>query len=113
MIAYGISYVFPHVYIPGTIIGMVILLAFLIKKFIKLNQVDEVGTFLTNNMAFFFIPAAVSVIGYLDILRFVFVKIIIVCIISIVISFVMVAYSVKITLSIQAKIAKKRGQINE
>ncbi len=104
-----ISLIFPNFFIPGTIIGMVILLILLVTKMIKLVHVEEVGTFLSNNMSFFFIPAAVSVIDYLDILQSVIFKVLIICAISIIVSFVLVAYAVKITITLQEKYKKGRN----
>lgn len=88
---------------------MVILLILLVTKMIKLVHVEEVGTFLSNNMSFFFIPAAVSVIDYLDILQSVIFKVLIICSISIIVSFVLVAYAVKITITLQDKYKKGRN----
>ena len=78
MISLGIKAVFPKLFLPGTIIGMVLLLIALFTKVIKMEDIHEVGTFLTNNMAFFFIPAAVAVVDYFDILAPSIIKIIII-----------------------------------
>ena len=43
--------------IPGSVIGMVLLFLALHFNIIKMEQVDEVGTWLTDNMAIFFVPA--------------------------------------------------------
>jgi len=98
----------PSVFIPGTIIGMVLLLFFLVSNKVKKESVEEVGSFLTNNMAFFFIPAAVSVMEYFGILEGTFIKIIIISIISLIASFFAVALSVKLTITIQTRMEKKR-----
>lgn len=92
-----IEFVFPKIYIPGTIIGMLLLVILLVSGKIKLNHVNEVGTFLSSNMAFFFIPAAVSVIEYFDLLKESIVKILIIITISTFLSFIAITLSVKIT----------------
>lgn len=46
--------------IPGSVIGMVLLFFALHFKWLKMEQVDEVGTWLTDNMAIFFVPAGVG-----------------------------------------------------
>lgn len=84
------------IFIPGAIIGMVLLLLALIFKIIKIEQVDSVATFLTTNMAFFFIPAAVSVMEYFQILQTVIGKIILICIISVLLTFFIVSITIKI-----------------
>jgi len=103
IVAFGIKTILPNVFIPGTIIGLALLLVALLTKKLKLHQVDDVGSFLTSNMAFFFIPAAVSVLEYVSILQASFVRILYIIVISIVFSFAMVALSVKATIALQAK----------
>ena len=110
LIAALIAAIIPSIFIPGTIIGLALLLIFLNLRIVKVEQVESVGNFLTNNMAFFFVPVAVSVISYLDILEHVIVKILIICVISIILSFLAVVYSIKLTLFIQKKI--KGGSID-
>lgn len=106
-ISHIIELIFPNIFIPGTIIGMLLLLTFLMTEKIKLEYVNDVGTFLTSNMAFFFIPAAVSVIEYIDILKSVFLKIILIVIISTIINFFVIAWVVKITIKWQARLSVK------
>lgn len=47
--------------IPGSIIGMVILLALLKTKVIRVEQVAELADFLLSNINFFFIPVGVGI----------------------------------------------------
>lgn len=54
--------------IPGSVIGMVLLFFALHFNWIKLEQVDEVGTWLTDNMAIFFVPAGVGLMTNFDVL---------------------------------------------
>lgn len=46
--------------IPGSVIGLVLLFLALQLNVLKVEQVDEVGTWLTNNMGIFFVPAGVG-----------------------------------------------------
>jgi len=110
MAALGIKTLFPGVFVPGTIIGMGLLLMVLASKKMPLSAVDDVGSFLTNNMAFFFIPAAVSVLEYLDLLKNSIGKILLIIVISILFSFAMVSLSVKLTLWLQQKYGKKQEE---
>lgn len=48
---------------PGSIIGMMILLVLLKTKVIKLSAIQETADFLLDNMTFFFIPAGVSIMA--------------------------------------------------
>ena len=48
--------------IPGSIIGMVILLVLLLSGAIKLESIDKVSDFILDNLALFFIPSGVGII---------------------------------------------------
>lgn len=54
--------------VPGSVIGMVLLFVALHFKWIELKQVEEVGSFLTDNMAIFFVPAGVGLMTNFGIL---------------------------------------------
>lgn len=54
--------------IPGSVIGMVLLFLALHYKWIKMVQVEEVGSWLTDNMAIFFVPAGVALMTNFNIL---------------------------------------------
>lgn len=54
--------------IPGSVIGMVLLFLALHFKWVKMEQVDEIGTWLTDNMGIFFVPAGVGLISNFDVL---------------------------------------------
>lgn len=58
----------PFVAIPGSVIGMVLLFFALHFKWIDIKRVDKVGTWLTDNMGIFFVPAGVGLISNFDIL---------------------------------------------
>ena len=114
LLALGIRSLFPSIMIPGTILGLIVLLTLLSTKVLKLAAVDDVGSFLTANMAFFFIPAAVSVIEYFDILSDSILAILALLVTSTVLSFFAIALSVKIVVLIQTKyLEKKRGDAHE
>lgn len=54
--------------IPGSVIGMVLLFLALHFNFLEMEQVDKVGTWLTDNMAIFFVPAGVGLMTNFDVL---------------------------------------------
>ncbi|MDD3124062.1 MAG: CidA/LrgA family protein, partial [Candidatus Izemoplasmatales bacterium] len=111
-ISFGISSIFPNIFIPGTILGMLLLVLALLLKVVKNEYVEDVGIFLTSNMAFFFIPAAVSVIEYFDLLKVSIIRILILVTISLVVSFFSIMGSVKLTIFLQDQ-WKKRGTNHE
>lgn len=55
--------------IPGSVLGMVLLLIFLLTGVIKLSMIEDVSNFLLKHLSFFFIPAAVGLITCFTILE--------------------------------------------
>lgn len=53
---------------PASVIGLVLLFIALCTGIVKLGQVESIGTALTNNISFLFVPAGISVINSLPIL---------------------------------------------
>ena len=58
-----------HVPIPGSVIGMVLLFTLLSLKIIKIRHIQEVSDFLLNNLAFFFVPLGVGLLGSIGVLK--------------------------------------------
>ena len=83
---------------PASVIGMALLLVCLITGLLKIEHIQEKADFLLENMAFFFIPAGVSIINYFDVLQSSVVQLVIICVVSTVITFAVTAWSVKLTL---------------
>lgn len=69
--------------IPGSVIGMVLLFLALQFHIIDLEQVDEVGTWLTDNMAIFFVPAGVGLLTNFDVLAEYWVQLLIVMVVTV------------------------------
>lgn len=82
---------------PASIIGLVLLLVCLLTGILKIEHVQEKSDFLLSNMAFFFIPAGVSIINYLDVLKNSLLPLIIVCVASTFITFAVTAWSIRLT----------------
>ena len=82
---------------PASVIGMLLLLALLATGLLKID-IREKADFLLANMAFFFLPAGVSVINYFDVLGRSAVALVLVCLLSTVITFGATALSIRFTL---------------
>lgn len=54
--------------IPGSVIGMVLLFLALQFNWVRVEQVDDVGTWLTDNMGIFFVPAGVGLMSNFGVL---------------------------------------------
>ncbi len=55
--------------VPGSVIGMVLLFICLYSGVIKVEMLDELSSFLLDNLAFFFIPLGVGLLESLDIFK--------------------------------------------
>ena len=82
---------------PASVIGMVLLLILLLVQCLKVDHIREKSDFLLSNMAFFFIPAGVSIINYFDLLAGSLVPLLIICLASTLLTFAVTAYTVRLT----------------
>jgi holin-like protein len=53
-----------HGFIPGSVLGMILLFLCLFFRIIKPENVKDVATVITKNMAVFFVPAGVGLMVY-------------------------------------------------
>lgn len=83
---------------PASVIGMILLLALLISGVIRLEHIREKADFLLANMAFFFLPAGVSILNYVDVLQSCAVQLVIICLITTAVTFGATALSIRATL---------------
>ena len=82
---------------PASVIGMVLLLILLLVRALKVDHIREKSDFLLSNMAFFFIPAGVSIINYFDILAGSLVPLLVICLVSTLLTFPVTARAVHLT----------------
>lgn len=85
---------------PASVIGMMFLFLCLLTGFLKIEHIQEKSDFLLGNMAFFFIPAGVSIMNYFTLLKNNVVKLLIICIVSTIITFAVTAISVNMTMKL-------------
>lgn len=79
---------------------MILLFICLLAGVLKIEHIQEKADFLMENMAFFFVPAGVSVMNYFDILKSTLVPFLIICIVSTIITFAATAYSVQFVMKL-------------
>ena len=82
---------------PASVISMVLLLILLLVQCLKVDHIREKSDFLLSNMAFFFIPAGVSIINYFDLLAGSLVPLLIICLASTLLTFAVTACTVRLT----------------
>ena len=66
---YICSMISSFVLIPGSIIGMILLFLMLQFKIISIESIDSISGFFLDNMALFFVPAGVSLIKSMDLIK--------------------------------------------
>ena len=69
--------------IPGSVIGMILLFLALHFNWLKMEQVEEVGNWLTENMAIFFVPAGVGLMTNFDLLADVWLQLLVIMIVTV------------------------------
>jgi holin-like protein len=57
-----------HGFIPGSVVGMILLFLSLFFKILKPENVKQTATVITKNMAVFFVPVAVGLMAYTEML---------------------------------------------
>ena len=113
ILSWSLSKLIPNFFFPVSLIGMMILFLFLNFNIIKIDAIASVGSFFVDNMGFVFIPAAVSIMSYFDIIAPNIWKMLLLCMISFLTTFCAISLSVHFTLLIQEKIQKDRANSHE
>ena len=85
---------------PASIIGMVLLLALLVLRVVKTEHIQEKSDFLLGNLPFFFVPGVVSIMKYTDVLRNNLVALVVICVVSMVITFAATVLAVRLTIRV-------------
>ena len=93
---------------PASVIGMILLFLCLFTGVLKIEHIQEKADFLLGNMAFFFIPAGVSIINYFDVLKDWVFQLIFICIVTTVITFAVTAYSMRFVMYLMARFSEKK-----
>ena len=107
VISFSINLILPNLFLPGSIIGMLLLILLLLLKIIKLKWVDSISTLFINNMPFFFVPSVVSLLAYFDIITPVLGRLILILLISFFLTFMAVGFATKLTLKLLYKKERK------
>ena len=88
---------------PASVIAMLLLLVCLLAGVLKIDHIREKSDFLLHNMSFFFIPAGVSILNYLDVLARCIVPLILICVVSTILTFAATAYAIRLTLRLMER----------
>ena len=93
--------------IPASVIGM--LLLFLLLLLLRgTKPVEELTGFLLKNMAFFFVPAGLGILGQSEVLRKNLLPLLTICVLTTLITFLVTAYTVRGVQYLQGRFAARK-----
>lgn len=96
--------------VPSNICSMVLLLVFMLGGVIKMECISEAADFLLDNMAIFFVPAAVAVMGIFNQIEDVIVKLVLITFLTTIIVFFVTSFTVSTVANIMAR-REQRAQV--
>lgn len=99
--------------VPGNICSMVLLLAFLLGGVIRMENIADAANFLLDNMAVFFVPAAVAIMGSVDLLAGNILKLVLICLITTVLVFFVTSFTVSTVANLMARREARADQTVE
>lgn len=77
--------------VPGTILALCILFILLKTKLIKLSWVEDAGDLLLKNMTLLFVPTGVKIMAYFGVIKDIWWKLLLLCIVATALSFLATA----------------------
>jgi holin-like protein len=96
--------------VPASVIGLILLLILLCLQIVKPHHIEKNSNFLLKNMAFFFIPAGVSILDNYRYVQGSIVPLLLVCLITTVLTFWAASRTVAATIKLQEKLRKKGNE---
>ena len=103
-----IAFLLP-VQFPASVIAMILLFVLLASKRVKKESLNSITSFLTGNMALFFIPPTVAIIKSYDVFKDYMWQFVFVCFVTTVITFLATAYTVMLVMKLMKKREDKNG----
>lgn len=107
----GLALMLPFPF-PASVISLILVFLVLYSGALKIHHIKWQTDFLLDNMAFFFIPAAVSIVDNLHLLQGHLLSILLICVVSTITTFFITAKTVQLTIRLQYK-WKGRAQSHE
>lgn len=104
-VSQGIEAILPFTF-PASVISMLLLLLLLLLRVVKPEHIQEKADFLLGNLSLFFLPAAVSIMNYVDVVWENLIPFLTICTVSTVLTYGATAWAVHITGRL---LAKKEG----
>lgn len=88
---------------PASVISMLLLLALMLLKIVKMEHIREKTDFVLANLTFFFVPAAASLMNYGDLIMENAVAFLVICGVSTILTFWATATAVRVTRRLMKK----------
>lgn len=85
--------------LPGSLIGMLLLLLLLSTHILKLEQIQTVSTFLLTHLPFFFIPAGVALMASFEKIQDLWLPILLVCLVTTILTMGLSGWSIQTLLN--------------
>jgi len=104
----AISALLPLVF-PGSICAMLILLLLLCTKVVKTENLSPVGTWFQQNMAFFFLPANISIMEEFGIISKLWLQLLFIGVTSAVVTFAAAAGAASLAIAAQNAIRERKA----
>ena len=106
LVGEGIAAVLPFAF-PASVLSMLLLFVLLLCGVLKVEHIREKGDFLLKNMAFFFIPSGVALLEQVDFLKGKIMILLLICLITMVLTFVATAFTVRLVSRWQKHLKKE------
>lgn len=94
---------------PASVISLLLLLALLLARVIKVDHVREKADFLLGNLGFFFVPVSVSIMNYAGLIRQHAAAFLTICVVSTVLTYAVTVTAVRLTLRLMARRGEGRS----
>lgn len=88
---------------PSSVMSMILLFLLLFFKILRPEHIRQKTDFMLKNMAFFFVPAGVGLLGNTEYLLNNGVALLVICVVSTILTFFATAYTVKAVIALQNK----------
>lgn len=92
---------------PASVISLILLLILLMLRVVKVDHIREKADFLLGNLGFFFVPAAVGIMNYADLVWKNAAAFFTICVVSMILTFGATAGTVVLT---RRLLEKRRGE---
>lgn len=99
--------------IPANILGMLVLLILLLARVIRPSYIEQTSDFLLKNMAFFFLPACISILEVFPLIRYIVLPLLIICVVTTLLTAAATAYTTRFVSRLLQKRSLKKVQVNK